>query len=222
MLIICDFDGTITLRDVTNLLLDQFTGREWRNLLEPYRSGQLTHLEIMQQGYLHLKTPLETLLEYAREHVQLRANFAGLVEFCKARGWPLYVVSGGLDFYIKAFLPEEIPFYSYLSDFNEYWRVRLPETPILDMAAGHDFKVRVVEELQLEHPDQPIAFIGDGFNDWQAGSRADYLFTVAGSRLSLMSKAAGKPYTEFTDFAQIVTELANLRPPAPSLGRPEE
>ena len=30
MLILCDFDGTITTEDVTNLMMDHFTGTGWR------------------------------------------------------------------------------------------------------------------------------------------------------------------------------------------------
>lgn len=207
MLVICDFDGTITLQDITNVLLDHFTGQEWRDLLPAYRSGQTTHLEIMQGGYQYLTAPEKELLDYAREHIQLRPNFEELVEFCKTQNWPFAVVSGGLDFYIKAFLDEKIPYYCYRSSFDQYWRVDLPESPVVDMKGGQDFKVRIVEELQQKYPGLPTVFIGDGFNDWKAASHADYLFAVTGSRLAELSQQAGKPCTEFTDFAEVVQAL---------------
>ncbi|NWJ97519.1 MAG: MtnX-like HAD-IB family phosphatase [Chloroflexi bacterium] len=208
MLVICDFDGTITLQDVTDHLLDHFTAKEWRKLLEPFHAGEISHMEIMQKGYAYLKTPEKELLDYARQNIQLRPSFKALLQLCAEKEWPFVVVSGGLDFYIKALLEEGVEFYSYQADYNEYWRVRLPAWPILE--DGQDFKVRIVEELQLKYPGQEVAFIGDGRNDFQAGSRADYLFTVAGSRLSRLCNQGGKPHTEFTTFGEVIATLQQL------------
>jgi 2-hydroxy-3-keto-5-methylthiopentenyl-1-phosphate phosphatase len=207
MIVICDFDGTITLQDVTDDLLDHFTAKEWRVLLEPFDTGEISHLDIMQKGYAYLKTPEQELVDYALQNIQLRPDFKALLRLCAEKEWPFVVVSGGLDFYIEAILgevEEGIQFYSYQADYDEYWRVRLPDWPVLD---GQDFKVRIVEELQLKYPGKQVAFIGDGRNDWPAGCRSDYLFTVAGSRLSKMSNQAEKPHTEFTTFAEVVAKL---------------
>jgi len=37
----CDFDGTITEEDVSYLLLDNFAGDEWRQILEEYMGGKM-------------------------------------------------------------------------------------------------------------------------------------------------------------------------------------
>lgn len=210
MIIICDFDNTITLQDVTHLLLDHFTEKEWRELLSPYRAGEITHFDIMQQSYAYLKTPIEELLDYARQHVKIRPNFDTLVSLCGEKGWHLAVVSGGIDFYVGAFLDENIAFHSYLGNHDEHWQIRMPEWPEVDLKAGQDFKVRVMEELQQKYPGQPVAFIGDGRNDWPAGSQADYLFTVTETPLSKMCAEADKAHTDFIDFAEVIAALQKL------------
>lgn len=210
MIVICDFDNTITLTDVTHLLLDHFTEKEWRDLLTPYRAGEITHFDIMEKSYAYLKTPVEELLDYARQHVKIRPNFDALIDLCQEKGWHMAVVSGGIDFYIGAFLDEGIPFHSYMGHHDEYWRIRMPEWPEVDLKAGQDFKVRVVEELKLKYPGEQVAFVGDGRNDWEAGSRADLLFTVTNSLLSKICDQQGKAHINFTDFAEVITALHKL------------
>jgi 2-hydroxy-3-keto-5-methylthiopentenyl-1-phosphate phosphatase len=212
MLILCDFDGTISLKDVTNAIMDHFTGPDWRaTLLPDYRAGQISHFQIMSGLYGNLKTPLPELLEFSRQSTRLRSNFDQLVNFCREQNYHLAVVSGGVDFYIRQHLPPDIPFYSYLGQYDEaeqLWRVSLPDWPLVDLTAGQDFKVRVLEELRRKYPaDTPAIFIGDGFNDGPVAQQADRVFAVRGSNLTKVLRGRGKPFTEFEDFAEIVNAL---------------
>lgn len=211
MLVLCDFDGTITQFDVTNYLLDKFTGLGWREtILKPYWAGQITHLEVMQLCYRDLSTPQAELLEYSKG-VPLRAGFERFVEFCREQSYFFSVVSGGLDFYIKAFLTPDVPFYSYLGRYDEaarHWQVSLPDWPSMNIAAKEDFKVRVLEELRQQHPaDLPAVFIGDGRNDGPVAAHAEIVFAVKGSRLAQICAERGQPCTEFEDFGEIMAEL---------------
>ena len=98
MLILCDFDGTITTEDVTNLLLDHFTGTGWREEVLPgYWAGEFNHFQLMGKLYATLKQKEPELLAAARE-VRFRAGFEDFVKYCRANHYTLAVVSGGLDF----------------------------------------------------------------------------------------------------------------------------
>ena len=209
MLVLCDFDGTITVEDVTNLILDKFTGPGWRSTILPrYRDGQIGHLDIMQLSYADLATPEATLKEYYKD-IPVRPGFPRLVEFCKVQDWPLVIVSGGLDFYIREFLPPDLPFHSYIGEYDPThprWEVRRPDWP--RVAEGEDFKVRVFEELRDQnHQAGPSVFMGDGLNDFKVANRCDYVFAVRGSRLAQMCVEAGKPSIEFDDFGEVVAGL---------------
>ncbi len=214
MLVLCDFDGTITLRDVTNAVLDNFTGRAWRDeVLTRYRDGQINHFEVMQGSYAYLQTPLPELLTFSRT-MPFRPNFDTLVSFCQSQRYHLAVVSGGLDWYIEALLPPGVPFHSYLSRYDEarqVWTVHLPDQPSVDLAAGQDFKVRVLEELRREYPaGGPVVFIGDGRNDGPVAAQADHVFAVKGSWLAQICAGRGQPCTEFEDFAEVIGALSEL------------
>lgn len=214
MLILCDFDGTITTQDVTNYMLDHFTGKGWREAVLPrYWAGELNHFQLMQQSYAFLKTAEPELLAVSRQ-VKFRANFERFVAYCREKRYDLSVVSGGLDFYIRSFLPPEIPFYSYRGEFDRAggnWQVLLPEWPPVNLDRGEDFKVRVLEELKRQHPqDHPVIFIGDGRNDGPVAQLADLVFAVSGTKLAEICAARGQKCIEFEDFAEVMAALAEF------------
>lgn len=214
MLILCDFDGTITTQDVTNLMMDHFTGPGWREAVLPrYWAGEMNHFQLMGELYATLQQPEPELLAVSKE-VVFRANFDRLVTYCREKNYSLAVVSGGLDFYIRSLLPSDIPFYSYRGEFDTVgnnWRVHLPEWPQVNLAGGEDFKVRVLEELKRQHPqDHPVVFIGDGRNDGPVARVADQVFAVKGSRLVEVCAARGQKCIEFEDFAEVMAALEEL------------
>src|SRR5262249_20149077 len=119
----------------------------------------------------------------------------------QARNWPLAVVSGGLDFYIEAFLPAGVPFYSYTATFADHWHVTAP--PHIEKSEADDFKVCVKKLLKKLHRKERVAFIGDGRNDFPVASKADKVFAVHDSTLAHLCRERAIPHHEFHDFSEI-------------------
>ncbi len=210
MIILVDFDGTITLQDVTNLIWDRYYTIDWRKEFLPrYWEGEQTHLQLMKQGYSHITATAEDLLEYAGSRVQLRPGLDGLQHLCEREGWPLVVVSGGIDFYLKYFLPPGLPFYCYRGELDGYWKLSLP--PDIDLPPGADYKVTVLEKLRAEHPGQKVVFIGDGRNDLPVALHADRVFAVKDSPLAEMLAEKEVPRDEFTSFNEVSDALLKMK-----------
>jgi 2-hydroxy-3-keto-5-methylthiopentenyl-1-phosphate phosphatase len=206
MLLLCDFDGTITEQDITNLIWDHYLDYDWREELIPhFRDGKVNHFDLMAIGYEPITAPESELLDYVRPLVQYRAGFEQLVDFCKEKEFHFAVVSGGLDFYIKPYLPLEIPCYSYTAELNGHWEVKLPigVTP----EEGENYKVFVLEKLKREYGDREVIFLGDGRNDFQVAQHADRVFAVTGSNLAQLCREANIPCIEFDDFHEVVALL---------------
>ena len=202
MLVLCDFDGTIVTPDVTNLLWDRYGIKNWRRkFLPPYRSGEKTTLELMDMGWREIALSEAELVDHARQHVRLRDGFEAFAGFCASRGWPLHVVSCGLDWYIRAFLPDGIPYRSYVATLSDGWRVTLPSE--CDLPAGADFKIHSLRALEAQHPGEPTVFIGDGHNDMPVARAVDRVFAVRGSTLARLCAAEGIACREFTSFAEV-------------------
>jgi 2-hydroxy-3-keto-5-methylthiopentenyl-1-phosphate phosphatase len=206
MLILCDFDGTAVEQDFTNLVWDKHISPTWRDeLLPPYREGKSTTLELMAAGYRDVRVPAEELLDWAKSRVNLRHGFERLQALCAYHGWPFYVVSNGLDWYLEALLPPGTKYHCYTSSFNQSWDVRLPDG--CDLKHGEDFKVHMLQKLRKLHPDLPAVFIGDGRNDFPIARQCERVFAVKNTSLAKLCRDAQLDCTEFESFDTIIEEL---------------
>jgi 2-hydroxy-3-keto-5-methylthiopentenyl-1-phosphate phosphatase len=184
MIIVSDFDGTLTIDDVTTLFWDAHLTYDWRRELLPGAyAGEVTPLEMIARGYGDLPQPPEVLLEQARAQTRMRPGLAELVAFCRARAWPFVVLSHGLTFYIQDLLPPAIPVVAFTGTFDgRRWQVSLPEG--MRLAPGEDFKRHVVAELRRQHPGHSTIYLGDGRLDLPAAETCDEVFAVRGTRLA--------------------------------------
>ena len=103
-LVQCDFDGTITEEDVGFLLLDSFASEDWRRLLTEYRESRMSVGYFNTRAFAMVKADRQTLLEFAKNEVRIRAGFHELLDCCRRKGFRFVIVSNGLDFYIEAIL----------------------------------------------------------------------------------------------------------------------
>lgn len=210
-IVVCDFDGTITVDDVTNLIWDAHVPFDWRAALLPSsRAGVITPLQLMAEGYAEVRRPADELVREVAPRVRLRDGFTDFVADCAARAWPFEVVSHGLTFYIQAFLPPGLALTAFEGTFTGgRWHVALP--PGFTLAAGQDFKTQVVAALRARHPGHATAYVGDGRLDFPAARTCDRIFAVRGSALADMCREEGVACAEFEDFREIAVALAAPR-----------
>jgi 2-hydroxy-3-keto-5-methylthiopentenyl-1-phosphate phosphatase len=184
MIVVSDFDGTLTIDDVTTLFWDAHLRYDWRRELLPETyAGRVTPLEMIARGYGDVAQPAEALLAQARAQTRLRPGLSELIALCRARGWPFVVVSHGLTFYIQDLLPPEVPIVAFSGTFDgARWQVSLPDG--MRLAPGEDFKSHVVADLRRQHPGHSTVYLGDGRLDLLAAETCDEVFAVRGTRLA--------------------------------------
>ena len=100
----CDFDGTITHKDVSFMILDAFADGDWGQILAEYRGGKISVGRFNTKAFAMVKADEQTLLEFVKSKVEIRAGFSQLLACCEKKGFHFTIVSNGLDFYIKAIL----------------------------------------------------------------------------------------------------------------------
>ena len=105
-LVQCDFDGTITEKDVSFLLLDTFADGDWRQLLDEYREGKISVGGFNTKAFSMIKADKQTLVNFMRGKVKIRAGFCELLGCCRKNGFQFVIVSNGLDFYINTILKD--------------------------------------------------------------------------------------------------------------------
>ncbi|MEO8213846.1 MAG: HAD-IB family phosphatase [Myxococcales bacterium] len=204
----CDFDGTITQEDVTNLIWDRHLAYDWRKvLLPPSAAGEVTPLEMIARGYAGVHRPADALLAELRPQVRLREGFSLFHALCAESAWPFEVLSYGLSFYLRAFLPAAVTATAFEGTFTDGgWLVTAPagRTP----EGGDDFKVEMARELHERYPDHTSVYIGDGRLDFPAARLCQRIFAVRDSTLARMCRSQGIACDEFTVFGEVATALA--------------
>jgi 2-hydroxy-3-keto-5-methylthiopentenyl-1-phosphate phosphatase len=208
--VVCDFDGTATLRDVGDEISKHFGGVEhFETESARFRRGELQTRGIIEAIYTKVLAPEAEVCDFAAREAQLRPGFAELVRVCKERGAPFILASGGLRQYIEAVLERHLP-----GDLRSYVRVMANEGlftseglevgfPTSSRASelGCDVcgscKRVAVEELR----DSGVAHvvgIGDGFADRCLARSADSLWAREGSYLHRYCVEHGIAHTAFS------------------------
>jgi len=102
----CDFDGTITEKDVSFLILDAYTNGNWRQYWGQYQRGEISVGAFNAKAFAMVKADEPTLLDFIKNRVRVRAGFDKLLSCCEKKGFQFAIVSNGLEFYIKAILKD--------------------------------------------------------------------------------------------------------------------
>lgn len=105
-LIQCDFDGTITVDDISFRLLDEFADGNWRELLEEYRVGKIPVGDFNTRAFAMVKADRKSMVDMVRHVVEIRQGFRELLEYSKKHSLRFVIVSNGLDFYIETILKD--------------------------------------------------------------------------------------------------------------------
>jgi 2-hydroxy-3-keto-5-methylthiopentenyl-1-phosphate phosphatase len=178
-LMLCDFDGTVSLRDMGYILLNRFSSGDWETIDREFSEGKIGSKEAYSRIVKILKGDKEALLRFVRDHSGIDPHFISFYRYCLEKGIDVKIVSDGLDFYIKTILDihhlSEIPFYANSSHFlrEEGMDLSFPHSNEECGLCG-TCKKRLVQIHRKEY--DSIFFIGNGLSDRCAAQEADFVF----------------------------------------------
>src|SRR3990172_5357905 len=98
--VLSDFDGTITRTDIAEAILARFAPPEWWELEGLHRARRLGTRETMARQVALLQGGPGPWIDFVRREARMDPAFPAFLHFCRERGFPLEVVSEGLDFYV--------------------------------------------------------------------------------------------------------------------------
>ncbi len=206
----CDFDDTVTVGDVSYLLLDAFAGGDWTPALDVYRERRITVSEFNSRVFSLVTADEHAMLDYLDGRVTVRDGFVVLVDACRRWGFRLVIVSNGLKFYIDRILAQ-----IGISGIEVQAAQTCSRPEGLQVAYVAPDGARPEAGLKDYHvgtclgAGNRIIYIGDGRSDFVPARRCSHIF--ARSALLDMCRQEGLDCVPFEDFHDVIPVLETLQ-----------
>lgn len=206
-LILCDFDGTVSIRDMGYVLLNRFSSGDWEAIDRDFCEGKIGSKEAYSRIAKIVKGEEAAVLHFIQDHSDIDPHFTSFYQDCRQKGIDVKIVSDGLDFYIRRILEihhlSEIPFYANCTSFkNGEMQISFPYFNDGCGLCG-TCKKRLVQIHRPEY--DSIFFVGNGLSDRCAAQEADFVY----AKSSLYTYCVDHDITchFFEDFHEVLADL---------------
>jgi 2,3-diketo-5-methylthio-1-phosphopentane phosphatase len=211
MQVFCDFDGTISKEDVTDLVLDRFARPEWREIEDQWTNGRITAAQCMRRQIQLLQAKHEDIDAFL-DTIEIDSTFGAFKAFCEENGFGLTIVSDGVDHFIRRVLArhglEDIQIIAN----KLISRPHACTMPDFDLgfpfkSAACAFGAGVCKCAQVR-PSGNHIYIGDGRSDFCVSHEAQLVFAKA--TLADYCRANCLPFIPYSGFAEIQASVAAI------------
>lgn len=206
--LLIDYDGTISLTDVTDMVMTEHAPSIWEEAAARYDAGLMGSRRLMAWEVDYIDADPAALLATAAAQPH-DPGFVPLVRRAQAAGIPVEIVSDGFGFFIRPALEAlgvgELPVITASTTFPE-GRVAIdfPNGHPRCLVCGTCKRARV---LAHRAAGRRVCFIGDGESDRYAAGYSDIVF--AKRSLERICIEAGWPFQRWTAFSEIDRWLAS-------------
>lgn len=209
--VFCDFDGTISLVDVTDSLLEAFALPAWRDVEEDWKAGRIGSLDCMRRQVELLRCDRPTLDAHVAQ-IDIDPAFPAFVAYCEARQLPLLVISDGIDYVIESVLRRHG--LGHLPVFANSLEARGSDRYTLTFPYAHQGCPLTAGTCKCNLMDlhwkdgYPALMIGDGASDFCAARKADRVF--AKGKLQRFCRDERIVCQDFDNFQQVLQLMSEL------------
>ncbi|AXH98250.1 2-hydroxy-3-keto-5-methylthiopentenyl-1-phosphate phosphatase [Sporosarcina sp. PTS2304] len=213
VVIFCDFDGTITKKDNIISIMKQFALPGWKEITNDILSQKISIQSGVQKLFSLVPSKLkEEIIEFVLQDAEIREGFKDFVHFTREQNIPLYIVSGGIDFFVYPVLDSFGPFdhiYCNEATFDEE-RITIHYPHACDELCTSQgcgcCKPSIMRKLSDEN--QTRIVIGDSVTDFEAAKLADVV--IARDFLAETCDTLDIPYSSFETFTDCI-EIVKAR-----------
>ena len=219
-----DFDGTITMKDSNDLLMDNLgLGYEKRRAgNHKVLDGTMNFRQFFEEQMDNVHMPFDECIDYLISNIKLDPHFNEFFQWALANNIPTVVLSSGIEPVIRAILkslvgPDHVKIEIVANavvprdgkNINDKagWKVKFHD----DSGFGHD-KSLTIRPYGLLPPEQrpTLFYAGDGISDFSAARETDLLFAKKGYDLVTYCIKDGTPFTLFEDWSSILSGVKRI------------
>lgn len=211
--IICDFDGTITKKDNIVAIMKKFAPPKWEEIKDAVLSEKVSIREGVGKMFSLLPSHYKyAIIEYILSTAEIREGFERFVHYVKSENLPFYIVSGGMDFFVKPLVKhlvnEEVIFCNEADFSRDFIKIHWPYS--CDEYCQNDCgccKPSIIRKITTE--EDFVVVIGDSITDLKAAQCADFVF----ARDLLLKKCQEYeiPHQPFNTFDDIIQHLNQMK-----------
>ena len=211
-----DFDGTITLRDATDAILEAFADPAWLQIEDAWLAGRIGSRECLA-AQLALVSATRDEVDRVLDEIRVDPGLVMLLDACAARAAPVHIISDGFDYCIRRILgrPDQSLrarlkgsqfVSSSLHPEGGRWRATFSHPP---KACAHGCATCKPMAMERLNPDCAITvFAGDGISDRYAAMCADVVF--AKDKLAAFCEKASIPFAPYDTLATVASDIERL------------
>jgi 2-hydroxy-3-keto-5-methylthiopentenyl-1-phosphate phosphatase len=211
-IIFCDFDGTITNSDNIIAIMKQFAPPEWEAIKDDILAQRVSIQEGVGRMFALLPSRWkERITDFVLKNAVVRDGFSEFVAYTKQNDIPLYIVSGGIDFFVYPLLEglvEKEQIFCNGSDFSrDTIKILWPHS--CDEFCNNQCGCCKPSLLRkLGKNEQFKIVIGDSITDLQAAKLADHV--IACDFLLEKCKELGLVHTPFSTFFDVIDFIKKM------------
>lgn len=186
--------------------MKEFASPEWEDLKDKILTQKISIKEGVGQMFsLIPSNKKEEIISYIQKDAVIREGFAEFVEFTKENEYELYIVSGGIDFFVYPLLNEfDVTIYCNKANFEQE-TIQIEWPHHCDEYCSNECGCCKPSLLRKLGANRKTIVIGDSITDLQAAKQADFVF----AREFLLEKCneLGLTYAPFSTFYEIIDVL---------------
>jgi len=195
-----DFDGTIAVEDVTDVILERFAAPGWRDIEADWLAGTIGSRDCLARQ-VDLLRASPAALDAVADTAPLDPNFCKFVTFCQSARVAVTVVSDGFDRVVNRMLSRagiDLPVCANTLRWigGDCWKLEFPHFRAGCRSAAGNCKCAAL----TEGADTMRVLVGDGRSDFCPAEIADYV--LAKGTLSEHCQAMGLNHTGIGSFAE--------------------
>lgn len=209
--IFIDFDGTISLTDTTDLLLERFAASDWEAVEAEWLAGRIGSRECMARQIALLRVSPAALNDFIAS-IGIDQAFAPFVDLCQKAGAEVAVLSDGLDHVVGEVLRGaglSLPIFANRLEFkgDDRWALSFPYSKAGCASGAGTCKCAMIDWRGIPPRAMETVLIGDGRSDFCGAGRADHVFAKA--KLVQHCRETNIPHTAFSNFSDLIPVMAD-------------
>lgn len=174
--IFVDFDGTISINDLTDEIFKQNGDFEFH--LKRFLNKEITIFDYWSEFTKILPDDLDSYLQSFLQEQEIDAYFHTFINFCNENNVPLAIVTDNFDYIInyvwKFYDLPKVPIFSNKLIYDEMWK---PEFTFANENCGfHSAVCKRNVIINNTNDEDIVVYVGDGFSDYQASEVSDIIF----------------------------------------------